>query len=163
MLLSVPARPSQARSAPLKCCPCLRVPGVCGKVSSRWRAGCRGEGPGPAARLCWAGCLTENEYLIKEYDYLKHPYPQFIQESLAANERVIPSSESNAQPASGRMTPEIQRPATSHTFLSRSNSDDEEGFVTPVKKNKRSSSDVTGLSPMRFTSSPLYRDPTLNF
>ncbi|KAI4727318.1 hypothetical protein E4T49_04902 [Aureobasidium sp. EXF-10728] len=112
-------------------------------------------------RLCWAGCVTENDYLVKEYDYLKHPYPQFIQDSLAANERAISSSESSAPPANGSFTPEAQRPATSHTVVSQT-SESDEPFITPVKKNKRSSSDVTGLSPMRFNSSPLYRGPTSN-
>ncbi|KAG2165108.1 hypothetical protein VTO58DRAFT_108119 [Aureobasidium pullulans] len=112
-------------------------------------------------RLCWAGCVTENDYLVKEYDYLKHPYPQFIQDSLAANERAISSSESSNPPANGSFTPEVQRPATSHTLLSHS-SENDEPFITPVKKNKRSSSDVTGLSPMRFNASPLYRGPTSN-
>lgn len=112
-------------------------------------------------RLCWAGCVTENDYLVKEYDYLKHPYPQFIQDSLAANERAISSSEGSAPPANEAFTPEVQRPATSHTLFSQS-SENDEPFITPVKKNNRSSSDVTGLSPMRFNSSPLYRGPTSN-
>ncbi|KAI5267797.1 hypothetical protein E4T47_07922 [Aureobasidium subglaciale] len=110
-------------------------------------------------RLCWAGCVTENDYLVKEYDYLKHPYPQFIQDSLAANERAISSSESSAAPTNGAFNPEAQRPATSHTLLSQS-SESDEPFITPVKKNKRSSSDVTGLSPLRFNASPLHRGPT---
>lgn len=107
-------------------------------------------------RQCWAGCVTENEYLRAEYDYLQHPYPQFIRDSddyvaAQADERAISSSGSSAPPATGIFTPELQRPATSHTQPSHSAEDGEDFWLSPVRKAQRSSSDVTGMSPLRST------------
>lgn len=104
-------------------------------------------------RQCWAGCLTENEYLKAEYDYLQHPYPQFIQdhqESLdaRADERAMSSSGSSAPVCSDAHASEDQRPATSHTQPSHGTGQKDEYWLSPVKKNQRSSSDV-GVSSMR--------------
>lgn len=105
-------------------------------------------------RQCWAGCLTENDFLRSEYDHLQHPYPQFIQESdefLAAqsNERALSSSGSSGPLTTDIFTPEPQRPATSHTQPSHSAEETEDFWLSPAKKSHRSSSDVTGLSPMK--------------
>lgn len=105
-------------------------------------------------RQCWAGCVTENDYLRAEYDHLQHPYPQFIRDNddfLAAQseERAVSSSGSSAPPATGIFTPELQRPATSNTQPSHSAEEGEDFWLTPMKRAQRSSSDVTGLSPLK--------------
>ncbi|GAB7357227.1 hypothetical protein MBLNU459_g8208t1 [Dothideomycetes sp. NU459] len=111
-------------------------------------------------RQCWAGCLTENDFLKAEYDYLQHPYPQSIggQEEISytghSDERALSSSGSSAPPATGIFTPEMQRPATAHTQPSNSNDEGDERMLSPerkVQRKKRSSSDVTGMSPMRIS------------
>ncbi|KAL1304985.1 hypothetical protein AAFC00_003889 [Neodothiora populina] len=107
-------------------------------------------------RQCWAGCLTENEYLKAEYDYLQHPYPQFIRDNegfllAQSNERAISSSGSSA-PTAGAMFPQdLQRPATSHTEASHSAAEEGAFLLTPMRRSQRSSSDVTGMSPMKVT------------
>lgn len=109
-------------------------------------------------RQCWAGCLTEDDFLKAEYEYLQHPYPQFLagQEEAAhadhGYDRALSSSGSSAPPATGIFTPEMQRPATAHTQPSNSNDEGEERWLSPertAQRKKRSSSDVTGMSPMR--------------
>lgn len=107
-------------------------------------------------RQCWAGCLTENDFLKAEYDHLQHPYPQFMQgnddyRQNQSDERAISSSGSSAPPATGIFTPDPGRPATSHTQPSHSAEESEEFWLTPVRKSHRSSSDVTGMSPMKGT------------
>lgn len=112
-------------------------------------------------RQCWAGCLTENDFLKAEYEYLQHPYPQFlggpdeVHYTGHADERALSSSGSSAAPATGVFTPEMQRPATAHTQPSNSTDEGEEQRLSPEKRaqrKKRSSSDVTGMSPMRMAS-----------
>jgi len=106
-------------------------------------------------RQCWAGCLTENDYLRAEYDHLQHPYPQFMQQKsnesliVQADERAISSSGSSAPAAPGVFTPELQRPATSHTQPYHPAKETDEFWLSPNKKLQRSSSDVTGMSPVR--------------
>lgn len=105
-------------------------------------------------RQCWQGCLTEDQYLAEEYKSLNlslnkpTPYLGENQETVTDERAIASSSGDSASSANGRFTPEPQRPATSHNHPILAGQATSEP-LTPVRNKYRSSSDVTGMSPIR--------------
>ncbi|KAF4552398.1 RhoGAP domain-containing protein 1 [Elsinoe fawcettii] len=99
-------------------------------------------------RQCWQGCYTENEFLRAEYEHLNTPFPEYPElerrpppVDSAVEERALTSSSGSDASATGRSTPENQRPPTSHTQPSNSTGDTEPDS-TPQKNETTSLSAV---------------------
>ncbi|KAF2222193.1 hypothetical protein BDZ85DRAFT_265049 [Elsinoe ampelina] len=99
-------------------------------------------------RQCWQGCYTENEFLRAEYEHLNTPFPEYPElerrpppVDSAVEERALTSSSGSDASATGRSTPENQRPPTSHTQPSNSTGDTEPE-TTPQKNETPSLSAV---------------------
>ena len=113
-------------------------------------------------RQCWQGCYTENDYLRAEFDHLNPSpskrsgsiAPQLSLQETLVDERATTSSSGGSNPtATGRSTPELQRPSTSHAEPSLNADDVDTQMLSPVKTKHRSSSDVTGMNLAKFQDS----------
>lgn len=108
-------------------------------------------------RLCWQGCWPENDYLRAEYEFLNKPYPILAEERSAGpsfypDERAISSSGSSMPSATGRSTPETQRPPTTNNHSSHFAGESEGNFPN-VNGSAKDTVDQSGASLLKPTSS----------
>lgn len=104
-------------------------------------------------RQCWQDlrCAAENEYLRTEYEYLQTPFPHYPDHDLVVPDDKAVASSSSSLRSGGDRTPTVAdaRPSTAHAHGAAAADDTGDSMLSPGRKAHRSSSDVTGASPLK--------------